>query len=300
MSFYQISGSSTMYLDYAMGAKTFTDFIYRVAISEQLIEYNDSLVDEYNNMIVKNKEKQEKLSKDIKNLEQKQQELSKSLDSLGNQLDEIVDLSMDIEDEIASRREAIEMYEKQYGCKDTDDINVCTRGQLPADTKFWRPIISGGFSSEFGYRTYRLNGRTVTDFHSGLDLTGSTDVYASAAGIVAGIIWKSSCGGNRIYIHHKINGVTYTTSYVHLRSILVSVGDTVTKDTKIAIMGGDPSVETWDKCSTGRHLHFATAYGLYLTDYTSWNTYIAKSVNPRTLVNFPQRGTRFTNRTTKY
>lgn len=65
-------------------------------------------------------------------------------------------------------------------------------------------------------------------------------------------------------------------------------------------MGGDPSVETWDKCSTGRHLHFATAYGLYLTDYTSWNTYIAKSVNPRTLVNFPQRGTRFTNRTTKY
>lgn len=300
MSFYQISGSSTMYLDYAMGAKTFTDFIYRVAISEQLIEYNDSLVDEYNNMIVKNKEKQEKLSKDIKNLEQKQQELSKSLDSLGNQLDEIVDLSMDIEDEIASRREAIEMYEKQYGCKDTDDINVCTRGQLPADTKFWRPIISGGFSSEFGYRTYRLNGRTVTDFHSGLDLTGSTDVYASAAGIVAGITWKSSCGGNRIYIHHKINGVTYTTSYVHLRSILVSVGDTVTKDTKIAIMGGDPSVETWDKCSTGRHLHFATAYGLYLTDYTSWNTYIAKSVNPRTLVNFPQRGTRFTNRTTKY
>lgn len=300
MSFYQISGSSTMYLDYAMGAKTFTDFIYRVAISEQLIEYNDSLVDEYNNMIVKNKEKQEKLSKDIKNLEQKQQELSKSLDSLGNQLDEIVDLSMDIEDEIASRREAIEMYEKQYGCKDTDDINVCTRGQLPADTKFWRPIISGGFSSEFGYRTYRLNGKTVTDFHSGLDLTGSTDVYASAAGIVAGIIWKSSCGGNRIYIHHKINGVTYTTSYVHLRSILVSVGDTVTKDTKIAIMGGDPSVETWDKCSTGRHLHFATAYGLYLTDYTSWNTYIAKSVNPRTLVNFPQRGTRFTNRTTKY
>lgn len=71
MSFYQISGSSTMYLDYAMGAKTFTDFIYRVAISEQLIEYNDSLVDEYNNMIVKNKEKQEKLSKDIKKLRTK-------------------------------------------------------------------------------------------------------------------------------------------------------------------------------------------------------------------------------------
>ena len=52
-----------MYLDYAMGAKTFTDFIYRVAISEQLIEYNDSLVDEYNDLIVKNKEKQQSLKK---------------------------------------------------------------------------------------------------------------------------------------------------------------------------------------------------------------------------------------------
>ena len=192
------------------------------------------------------------------------------------------------------------IHEKEYGCKDTDDLDVCTKGQLPADTKFWRPIISGGFSSEYGYRTYRLNGKTVTDFHSGIDLTGSTDVYSSAAGVVASIVKKSSCGGNKIYIHHKINGTTYTTSYVHLRSILVSVGDVVTKDTKIAIMGGDPRVETWDKCSTGRHLHFAISYGLYLSDYTSWNTYISKTVNPRTLVNFPARGTRYTNRTTKY
>ena len=48
---------------------------------------------------------------------------------------------MYIEDEIASRREAIEMYEKQYGCKDTDDINVCTRGQLPANTKNGQLIL---------------------------------------------------------------------------------------------------------------------------------------------------------------
>lgn len=299
MSFYQISGSSSMYLDYAMGAKTFTDFIYRVAISEQLIEYNDSLIDEYNDLIVKNKEKQKELNENIKKLEAKQKEMSSNLDSLGNRLDEIVDLSMDIEDEIASRREAIEMYEKQYGCKDTDDIDVCTRGQLPADTKFWRPIVSGGFSSEYGYRTYKLNGKIVSDFHSGLDLVGSTDVYSSAAGIVAGIVKKSSCGGNKIFIHHKINGVTYTTAYNHLRSILVNVGDAVTKDTKIAIMGGDPAVETWDRCSTGRHLHFTVAYGLYFSDYTSWSIFISKTVNPRTVVNFPSTG-RFTSRTIKY
>ena len=300
ISFYQLSNSSTAYLDYAMGAQTFTDFIYRLAISEQLIQYNDQLVTEYNALIETNKQKEVQLKEKINNLEIKQEKLSSELNSLGNKLNEIVDLSIDIEDEIAARKEAIEMYEKQYGCKDSDDIDVCTRGQLPADTSFWRPIISGGTSSEFGYRTYRLNGKMVSDFHSGIDLTGSTDIYAAAAGVVAGITRKSSCGGNRIYIHHKIKGVTYTTSYVHLRSILVSVGDVVTKDTKIAIMGGDPRVETWDKCSTGRHLHFAIAYGLYLSDYTSWNTYISKSVNPRTMLNFPPRGTRFQNRTIKY
>lgn len=299
IGFYQLSGSSTAYLDYAMGAQTFTDFIYRMAISEQLIAYNDQLVEEYNALIVSNKEKQVELSNKITELEKKQVELSASLDSLGNQLDEIVDLTVDIEEEIAVRKEAIEMYERQYGCKDTDDLDVCTKGQLPADTKFWRPIVSGGLTSEYGYRTYRLNGKTVTDFHSGLDMTGSTDVYASAAGVVAGIVRKASCGGNKIYIHHKIKGVTYTTAYVHLRTILVSVGDVVTKDTKIAIMGGDPRVETWDKCSTGRHLHFTIAYGLYLSDYKSWNTFVSKSVNPRTLVNFPSSG-RFTDRTTKY
>ena len=93
--------------------------------------------------------------------------------------------------------------------------------------------------------------------------------------------------------------VLYTTAYNHLRSILVNVGDAVTKDTKIAIMGGDPAVETWDRCSTGRHLHFTVAYGLYLSDYTSWSIFISKTVNPRTVVNFPSTG-RFTSRTIKY
>jgi len=207
IGFYQLSGSSTAYLDYAMGAQTFTDFIYRMAISEQLIQYNDQLVEEYNNLIVSNKAKQVDLSNKIVELEKKQEQLSANLDSLGNELSKIVDLTVDIEEEIASRREAIEMYEKQYGCKDTDDLDVCTKGQLPADTKFWRPIISGGFSSEYGYRTYWLNGKKVTDFHSGIDLTGSTDVYSSAAGVVASIVRKSSCGGNKIYIHHKINSI---------------------------------------------------------------------------------------------
>lgn len=65
---------------------------------------------------------------------------------------------------------------------------------MPADTSFWRPLKSGHRSSEYGYRTYVLNGKTVSDFHSGLDLTiypnDNVPVFASASGVVAAIIEK--------------------------------------------------------------------------------------------------------------
>ena len=98
----------------------------------------------------------------------------------------------------------------------------------------------------------------------------------------------------------NINGKTYTTGYLHLREFKVSVGDVVTKDTQIAVMGGNPRIEYWDKCSTGSHLHFAVSTGLYFKDYSSWSSYVAHTINPRSIVNFPSGGTTFYDRTTKY
>lgn len=302
--YYQLSQGESMYLEYAFGAADFTDFIYRLAISEQLSNYNKELVEKQNQMIEDNKRKQEELANQEVELLKKQDQLNKQLDSLGNELSQIVDLTVDIEEEIRVQREAIQLYEKQYNCKDSDEISVCTASKLPADTAFWRPMTTAHRSSEYGYRTYRLNGKVVTDFHTGIDLTTSPSsnvpIYAAAAGKVVGIVNRASCGGNKIYIHHNINGKKYTTAYVHLRTIMVSIGDTVTKDTQIATMGGNPSIETWDKCSTGAHLHFTIATGLYLDEYSSWNTFVSRTVNPRNLVNFPSGGNTFYNRTTKY
>ena len=97
------------------------------------------------------------------------------------------------------------------------------------------------------------------------------------------------------------NGETYTSAYYHLRTINVKIGDVVTKDTVVGIMGGDPSKETWDKCSTGAHSHLTMAYGLYQTDYKSWDTFVSKTFNPRLAINAPtSRATWFTDRFTKY
>ena len=304
VKFYQISSGTSTYLEYIFGASDFTDLIYRMAISEQLVDYNDKLVDQYNKMVDDSKKKQEELRNQEKELQDRQQELETKLSSLGKKLSEFVKLGMDIEEEIKAQKEAIKLYEEQYKCKDDEEISVCTTKQLPADTSFWRPLKVGVRTDEYGYRTYKLNGRWVSDFHTGIDISvydnGSVPVYASAAGVVIYIVKKSSCGGNQIYLHHNINGKTYTTVYMHLRQTLVEVGDVVTKDTQIAIMGGNPSKEYWDKCSTGAHLHFMVANGLYLKDYNSYSTLVSKTMNPRSIVNFPAGGQYFYNRTTQY
>ena len=49
MKFVQISEGSSTYLEYIFGASSFTDFIYRISVAEQLSDYNDKLITEYNN-----------------------------------------------------------------------------------------------------------------------------------------------------------------------------------------------------------------------------------------------------------
>ena len=58
--------------------------------------------------------------------------------------------------------------------------------------------------------------------HKGIDLACNkegTEVYSTANGIISSITYKSSCGGNVVYIYHNINGKPYTTIYGHLLEV---------------------------------------------------------------------------------
>lgn len=63
VNFIQVSNGESAYLEYAFGAESFTDLIYRTAVAEQLAAYNDNLVTEYNTMIDESKKKQEEIQK---------------------------------------------------------------------------------------------------------------------------------------------------------------------------------------------------------------------------------------------
>ena len=297
ISFLQITSSENAYMEYIFGAKSIEDLVLRSAVSEQMVAYNDDLIEDYNETIVEYKAKNDDLKKQITNLNSEQDNLKTELVKLGDNLADAEEEVADAQSLINAQKKLIDYYQNKLGCKDDQDITKC--GIIPFSGKMIRPLTSFNITSEYGYRIHPIS--KVRKFHSGMDLAGgSTDVYAVAPGTVAGISWKNSCGGTMLFIHHNINGTYYTVTYMHLYKVKVQVGDYVDQNTKVAVTGGYKTLTPWDSCSTGRHLHFSVTRGLYLKDYTSWNTWTSKLINPRTVVNFPKQGVWVSNRTKQY
>ncbi|MBO5182997.1 MAG: peptidoglycan DD-metalloendopeptidase family protein [Bacilli bacterium] len=300
ISYFQVSSGESAYLDYVMGATDFTDFIYRSAVSEQLTQYNDELIDSYNATIDENNNKKIELANKSEELRKNQAAMNAEHKKLGEDLANYSDEEMIITDEVKSLKEMVQMY-KNKGCKANEDINTCGQNILPPGTSFYRQLKSGYVTSWYGGRD--CSDPRVSCGHYGIDLsTGgyNVPVYSIGTGIVASMTYKSSCGGNMVFVHHKLtNGQTYTSVYMHLHSINVSQGQTVTKDTVIGIMGGG-STTPWDYCSTGAHSHLGLATGLYGIDYSA--AYLKSHyINPANIINFPKSlYTPFNDRTTAF
>lgn len=108
-----------------------------------------------------------------------------------------------------------------------------------------RPIAKGWLSSYYGVRKDPFTGRPA--MHKGVDFAGKegTDVIATASGVIS---WSGERYGygNLIEINH---GNGFKTRYGHNKSLLVSVGEVVTKGQVIAKMGNTGR-------STGAHVHY--------------------------------------------
>lgn len=318
INFMQVSNGENAYLEYALGAQDFTDFIYRMSVSEQLAEYNRRLSKEYQSMIKQNAARQDEMDQKKVQLTEEKARLEQENQQMTKHLDEVASIQMDIKEEIRLQKDAIKVWQNK-GCRDNEELKACQQRILDeanqnaanqggpsnstTSTAFLRPIVTGYVTSEYGWRKNPFTG--VNELHEAMDVaqTGYVPIYAAAPGVVIGTRVRSSCGGNMIFIVHTINGKKYTTEYAHLRSINVSIGQYVTANTQIAVMGGDKKTEWWDSCSSVQHLHFGIASGHYLIDYTRWNDFLNHTYDPRKTVNFPWSGGStdyFANRTTIY
>lgn len=287
ISYFQISSGESAYLEYVMGASDFTDFIYRSAVTEQMTNYNDELIESYNATIKANEEKKVELAEKEVELKKQQTSMREEYQKLKSEMSVYSSEEMVITDAIKSLQETIKVY-KDKGCKSSEDISTCGKSVLPPTTAFYRQLASGYVTSWYGGRD--CSDPRVSCGHYGIDLSvggSNIPVYSIGTGVVAVIPARSSCGGNMVFVHHKLtNGKTYTSVYMHLYRINVSVGQTVTKDTVIGIMGGGPTTP-WDYCSTGAHSHLGIATGLFGIDY-GWDYLKSHYINPASVVNFPK------------
>lgn len=276
--FLQIANGENSYLEYVFGATSMADLINRLAIVEQLSNYNKELITEMNALIKRNKSLQVSLSKKQKELESQIDSLEALIYDLGFELDQISDVSISLENQIKAKRELVNYYIDK-GCKDNQELTTCVK--IPADTGFIRPIAYGIITSNYGWREYN-GGET----HYGTDIgTGSEGykIYPTAAGVVTSVLRKTSCGGNIVFVNHIVNGVDYASVYMHLKTINVKVGDVVERESVIGKSGGGKSTYGWDYCTGGPHLHFGLSVGHY-KNYSNW---VANSFDSRQKVYFP-------------
>lgn len=281
VSYMQHSSGQSTYLEYIFGASSFTDFIYRVAVSEQLSEYNKKLIGEYNDTIDKNNKKKTELSS-------KQSELTKLNAQLYSEQEKIEADSSQVEGTMPSVQGQIDAakkmvsYYKAKGCKSNDIIGITC--DVPVTVK---PGGSGSIVGANGFRFPVVGGRITQYYgnngHKGVDIGKSCGepIYAVAAGRVYYVGSSlDSYGAKMVLIVHNVSGKLVFSQYAHLQGYNVSVGQDVTTNTIIGYMGNTGY-------SFGCHLHLemSTNYGW---NYNAvYSKYVGNIINPFSYVPKP-------------
>lgn len=293
IEYYQISNGTNAYLEYAFGAESITDMIYRMSVVEQLTEYNDRIMKELEELIEKNKQQQ-------KDLAAKKQELEKNKKELQNQKLRIDADSASlkagmpgIEQQIKTARSQVQFY-KSLGCGTNEDIQACqyrieqsTNSSIPSTNGFFRPIENGYVTQWYsGCKYFNPSTRTCTG-HIGIDISSnnkSIDVYPIAPGVVTARYYDNA-GALVVKIKHNYNGRYIYSTYAHQRNFAVREGQYVSVNTTIGQMGSTGY-------STGPHVHLEiTSCDWYSQGGgCSWKFYAeSSSFNPASYVNFPSK-----------
>lgn len=286
LRYYQLNENGNDYMDYISDASSITEVIMRMKAVEQITSYYDNKIDTLKKLIVEKQNLQVELANKNNELNNKIDVYSDALSELNDQMEAIDEIAEDIDTQIKSQQEIIKYYQSVCD-SETQKLSTCTKD--PQSFGWLKPLVKGRVSSLFGYRSFDNN------FHSGVDIAGNnegTPEYAAAAGRVAQITRKSSCGGNVVYLHVTVNGQKYTLIYAHMLEIKVKLNQVVTTDTVVGTVGGYStsthySKSGYDKCAYGAHLHFGVAKGWYHVDYSTWSQLTAHLINPP---GFPAKG----------
>lgn len=301
--YYQITNAQNMFYEYVFDASSYTDFIYRFAITEQLSKYRENTINEYNHLIEENKKKVNEIANKKTELSKLEDQAKSKYDSLNGQLTGITTAGVSIKDEIKEMENKINTYQNKYKCSETEEISSCVyRYNHPTVTNTSKKngnhnitiASSQGFYLPISYWT-----KTYPFLHHDKGFDFSTpegqQVHPVADGIVSEIWHHYRCGGNMVWIAHNVNGKKYTSAYYHLKSYNVKIGDNVSHNDVIGLSGGiskGNSYNSYDGCTTGPHLHLQMANGwydpnsLFSGGYTSYSKFDSNSFNPLDVISY--------------
>lgn len=276
---YQKLKSENVYLNYVSKASSITELMMRMDAINQITSYNEKQLKKMEMLIKDNEKKSKSLVKYQDTLNSKIDSYQSKIEILGDDLAELMEGVESIESEIQGKKELIDYYEK-IGCKENEDLTKCV--DIANNSGWLKPLPKGRINSLFGMRYHPT--QKVWKLHSGVDIGGNsegTKIYSTAAGVVGKITRKSSCGGNMVYVWVYVNGKPYTIVFMHLLEIKVDVGQKVTTDTVIGLQGGGVT-KSYDKCTTGTHLHYSVSQGNHYlkTKSDTYSKYVAGLIDP--------------------
>lgn len=297
IEYLQVSEGQNLYLEFAFNANDMTDLIYRMAVVEQITNYNEETINELNSLIKKSHEREEAIAKREDEIKKKQAELEKMIVSLGEDKTVMTESGVSASKQIKLYEDQIKMYE-ELNCGENDVIGKdCA---VVGSIGNWRkPTATGYITSEYGMR--KLSGQKEYTLHRGVDIGSKnpykTKIYSIGNGRISKK-YEDSNGALCVITEHydSKNKTYYTATYCHLSSYnpKIKAGMEVTSDTWLGYMG----------CTgfcRGPHLHFEIidCRKLDLADSKcgKWNNYIKyaeKRYNegfkgPRGFISFPKK-----------
>ena len=231
-----------------------SEFLTRSEYLERIAEHDKEIVAGLRDELIKLEEEKKVLEAEKAALEEEKAALEKEQEELEKQLKEaknsIQDLSA-MQKEYEANYEELSAMQKQIQAELLDIYkNLNTSNEAYVGGEMMWPVP--GYSKISSYYGWRFNN---TDFHTGIDITGSgvhgAPVVAANTGTV---VHTKTCPyngysygyGTYIIVDH---GGGITTLYAHLSAIDCKVGDIVVMGEQIGRVGNTG----W---STGAHLHF--------------------------------------------
>ena len=237
-----------------LSSRSISEFLTRSEYLERIAEHDKLLVDGLRDELYALEEEKAVLEKEKAVLEEEKAALEKEQAELEKQLKEAKNSLQDLvamQKEYEANYEELSAMQKQIQAELLDIYkNLQTSNEAYVGGEMMWPVP--GYSTISSYYGWRFNG---TDFHTGMDITGSgvhgAPVVAANTGTV---VHTKKCPyngysygyGTYIIVDH---GGGITTLSAHLSAINVNVGDIVVMGQQIGKVGNTG----W---STGAHLHF--------------------------------------------